>query len=46
MAFSRMYLGVHYLSDVVVGAASGTALAMAYRWLLRTGAGLLRRRLR
>jgi undecaprenyl-diphosphatase len=27
MAFSRLYLGVHYPSDIVAGAALGTALA-------------------
>jgi undecaprenyl-diphosphatase len=29
IAFSRVYVGVHYLSDVVAGAALGAALALA-----------------
>src|SRR5207302_5305943 len=31
VCFSRLYLGVHYLSDVVMGAISGAALAAGYR---------------
>jgi membrane-associated phospholipid phosphatase len=31
MAFSRLYLGVHYPSDIVAGAALGTALGSAGR---------------
>jgi diacylglycerol kinase (ATP) len=31
VAFSRVYVGVHYLSDVVVGSAAGTGLAMLFR---------------
>ena len=34
VALSRVYLGVHYPSDVVIGAVIGTALALVY------GAGL------
>ena len=34
VALSRIYLGVHYPSDVVFGAAAGTVLATAYRALL------------
>lgn len=35
IAASRIYLGVHYPSDVVVGAAAGLILAVAYRLLWR-----------
>ena len=30
MAFSRLYLGVHYPSDILAGAALGTAVAAAF----------------
>lgn len=39
IAFSRVYVGVHYPSDVVVGAVLGTLIAIA----LRTLAAVLRR---
>ena len=39
IAFSRIYVGVHYLSDVVAGAALGAAVGLAGIALLR----LLRR---
>lgn len=29
IAFSRLYLGVHYLTDIIIGAAVGTAVAAA-----------------
>lgn len=43
LAFSRIYLGVHYLSDIVVGTAFGlfwgSAFAFAYnKWILKTDA--------
>jgi diacylglycerol kinase (ATP) len=31
VAFSRVYVGVHYLSDVVVGSAAGVGLARLFR---------------
>ena len=34
VGLSRVYLGVHYPSDVVIGAAGGTILAAVYRWVL------------
>ena len=40
VALSRIYLGVHYPSDVVVGAAAGTVLAVVYRTLLHVIAAL------
>lgn len=38
VAFSRVWLGVHYLTDVLVGAALGTAIAIG-AWLLVSRAG-------
>ena len=35
MAFSRVYVGVHYPGDVVVGAALGTAVGLAWVAALR-----------
>jgi undecaprenyl-diphosphatase len=35
IAISRVWLGVHYLSDVIVGAALGSALALGVWWLIR-----------
>jgi undecaprenyl-diphosphatase len=35
LALGRVFLGVHYLSDVVVGAALGSAVAIALTWLAR-----------
>jgi undecaprenyl-diphosphatase len=43
IAFSRVYVGVHYVSDVIVGALLGTAVGLAglglLRLLRRTSAG-------
>ncbi len=43
IAFSRVYVGVHYLSDVAVGALIGAAVGVAFlvglRLLPRSGAG-------
>ncbi len=35
VAASRILLGMHFLSDVLAGAAIGTSLAFAAAWLLR-----------
>jgi membrane-associated phospholipid phosphatase len=35
VAASRILLGMHFLSDVLAGAAIGTALAGGSTWLMR-----------
>jgi undecaprenyl-diphosphatase len=35
IALSRVYLGVHYLSDVIVGAVCGTVVGLLVVWSLR-----------
>lgn len=45
IAFSRLYLGVHFLSDVVVGGLSGVALAAAFRGLVRVTLGTVAKKL-
>jgi undecaprenyl-diphosphatase len=46
IAFSRVYVGVHYLSDVVAGAALGAAVALAVLALVRARRRISRARLR
>ena len=33
IAFSRLYVGVHYPSDVIIGALLGTLIAMIFFWI-------------
>lgn len=35
VGYSRLYLGVHYFTDVVTGAAVGSAAAVANHWLMQ-----------
>jgi undecaprenyl-diphosphatase len=35
VAFSRVYLGVHYPGDVLIGSVSGHVLAQVFGWLFR-----------
>jgi undecaprenyl-diphosphatase len=35
VAISRVYLGVHYVSDVVVGTVLGVAVGLATAWIVR-----------
>ncbi len=43
IAFSRPYLGLHYPSDVLAGAALGAAMAGALCWVYRTFSGRKRK---
>lgn len=35
-AFSRIYVGVHYPSDVIIGAAGGVIIALIVTWVMKT----------
>lgn len=44
VAYSRVYVGVHYPSDIVVGALMGTGIAFFYSWAEKKGGELYRAR--
>ncbi len=44
VGLSRVYLGVHYPQDVIVGTVIGLVLVAIYNWLLRSYAGRVRSR--
>jgi membrane-associated phospholipid phosphatase len=37
VALSRVYLGVHFVTDIVVGSALGVAIGLACGWAVRAG---------
>ena len=39
IAFSRVYLGVHFWLDVLVGAALGAAVGLSVAWSVRSYGG-------
>lgn len=43
IAFSRVYLGVHYIRDVLAGIAFGAIILHSYKWSLRWSTDLLAR---
>lgn len=44
MGLSRLYVGVHFPSDVLVGAAVGSLCGLAGAWVIRNAAEYLKRR--
>jgi membrane-associated phospholipid phosphatase len=45
VGLSRVYLGVHFLADVLAGAAAGVAIGLCAVWMARKTVRLVRRKL-
>ena len=44
ISFSRLYVGVHYPSDVLAGVVSGICISYLAEWIMRTVSGRLQRK--
>ncbi len=46
IGFSRLYVGVHYPTDVLVGAAVGILCSYIAQWIVEKGAGLIQNKVK